>query len=269
MRSIHLDPDTDRKSLLSFVKPVCRQGRMMLPLISLSYIAEQLAELSEELCTFGEELEPSPQILLTGLGRIIEVLQAADGDGGDFTRQIQHLTGSEPELILDYSLRLITQLAGVAERLNLPQHAEAIERLSLPLSLWMLRRGCELSRPEPVVNALARLANHLDQIDSLIELYGLMNEILDAIGIERALELEQTGQPCRVLLINRAIVATRIRHPELMESAFQAIARYLPDEAPAFFREGMSQIERLDYPTPARAVMERYFTVWCAGQRLH
>ncbi|QIK38144.1 hypothetical protein GWK36_09300 [Caldichromatium japonicum] len=244
----------------------------MLPPIDLGYIAEQLDELGEELCARGEELDPPPETLLLALRRMIEVLQTADGAGAaDFGHQIQGLTGSDPELILSYGIQLLTQLAGTAERMDLPQHAQALERLTLPLSLWMLRRGCELSYPEPVVNALAHLANHLHHAESLIELYGLMNEILESIGLERALASEsgQSNRPCHVLLINRAIVATRTRQPELMDSAFRSIADYLPDEAPAFFREGMSQIEGLDYPAAARTVMEHYFTAWCTGQRLH
>ncbi len=40
-------------------------------------------------------------------------------------------------------------------------------------------------------------------------------------------------------------------------------------DAPDFFREGMGQIEALDYPPQVREVMQRYFEVWCVGQRLH
>jgi hypothetical protein len=248
----------------------------MLPPIDISHIAHRLDELGEELQRVCDEstdpIEPPPQALLTGLERLLDVLHAADsGSRLDFVRQIQQTTGSDPELILEHGLRLIVQLADLAVRLNLLDQAQALERLALPLSVWMLRRGCELPHPEPVVNALARLANSLRQPESLIELYGLMNEIMDAIGIERALELEtdNPAHPWRVLLINRAIVATRTRQPALMEAAFQTIVEHLPEEAPDFFREGMGQMETLDYPPQAREVMQRYFETWCSGQRLH
>lgn len=248
----------------------------MLPPIDISHIAQRLDELGEELQRVSDEspepVEPTPQALLTGLERLLDVLHAADsGSRTDFARQIRQATGSDPELILEHGLHLIVQLAELAQRLNLPKQSQALERLALPLSVWMLRRGCELPHPEPVVNALARLANGLRRPESLVELYGLMNEIMDAIGIERALELEtdNPARPWRVLLINRAIVATRTRQPVLMEAAFQTIAEHLPEEAPDFFREGMGQMEALDYPPQAREVMQRYFEAWCSGQRLH
>jgi hypothetical protein len=139
------------------------------------------------------------------------------------------------------------------------------------MRVWMLRRGCELPHPEPVVNALAWMANSMRRPESLVELYGLMSEIMDAIGIERVRELETNTptRPWRVLLINRAIIATRTRQPALMEAAFQTIAEHLPEEAPDFFREGMGQMETLDYPTQAREIMQRYFEIWCTRQRLH
>lgn len=245
----------------------------MLPPIDLGYVAQQLDEIGEDLMNLDEAepaLDPSPQTLLTGLRRVLEVLESADSEAGEFDQRIRRLTGSEPELILIYGLRLLGQLAEAARQLRLPTQAQAIECLSLPLSLWMLRRGCELTQPEPAINALAHLANHLDRSEALIELYGLMNELLAAIDLDRALvDGDPSGRPWQVLLLNRAIVATRARQPELMEDAFQAIAEYLPQEAPDFFREGMSQIEALDYPPRVRAVMERYFTAWCTNQRLH
>ncbi|MGQ9659527.1 MAG: hypothetical protein ACUVQI_06565 [Thermochromatium sp.] len=248
----------------------------MLPPIDINHIAQHLNELGEELQRVSEEssepIEPTPRALLMGLERLLDVLH--DAEGGlptDFAPRIRRATGSDPELVLEHGLHLIVQLSELAQRLNLPTQAQALEQLTIPLSLWMLRRGCELSYPEPVVNALARLANTLHHPELLVELYGIMSEIMDAIGPERALEREADNPACpwRVLLINRAIVATRTRQPVLMEAAFQTIVEHLPEEAPDFFREGMGQMETLDYPPQAREVMQRYFEIWCSGQRLH
>jgi hypothetical protein len=54
-----------------------------------------------------------------------------------------------------------------------------------------------------------------------------------------------------------------------MVDAFESICEHLPDAAPDFFREGMGQMDALDYPPAVRQVMERYYQSWCAGQRLH
>ncbi|MBK1718981.1 hypothetical protein CKO27_15260 [Thiocystis violacea] len=248
----------------------------MLPPIDISYIANRLGELGEDLQRAREDagnpIEPPPHILITGLDRLLDIIRAADkGSSADFAKAVQDTTGSDPEVLLEHGLHLLAQLAGVAERLGLADQARAIEQLALPLSCWMLRRGCELPHPEPVVNAMALLANSLRQPERLAELFGLMTEVMDGIGSERGLEMElgNPARPWRVLLMNRAIVATRSHQPILMEEAFDSIVEHLPEDAPDFFREGMGQMEALDYPVHVREVMRRYFEVWCVGQRLH
>ncbi len=74
-------------------------------------------------------------------------------------------------------------------------------------------------------------------------------------------------RPWRVLLLNRAIVATRSNEPALMEEAFDALVEHLPDETSGFFREGMEQMDALNYPPRVRAVMQRYYDQ-CRGQRV-
>lgn len=248
----------------------------MLPPIDISYIAERLVELGDDIQHAFEEstdaVEPAPLVLLDGLDRFIETLRSADrGLPAAFPTNIQDATGSDPEILLEHGLRLLTQLAGIAERLELLRHAQAVEQLCLPLACWMLRRGAELQYPEPVVNAAAHLANSLEKPHQLAELFGLLDEVMQGIDLEQSPETQtsNTLRPWSVLLINRAIVATRSRRPQLMDKAFQAIAEHLPEAAPDFFREGMGQMESLDYPPQVREVMQRYFDIWCVGQRLH
>ena len=248
----------------------------MLPPIDISYVADRLDELGEDLQRAfedaAESIEPAPQVLLGGLTRLLDIIRAADQkSSADFENSLREATGSEPEVVLEHGLHLLSQLSGVASRLGLSEQARAIDQLSLPLSGWMLRRGCELPHPEPVVNAMALLANGLRRPEQLAELFALMNEIMNGIGSERAAETEAMNpdRPWRVLLLNRAIVATRSHQPSLMEEAFSAVVEQLPEEAPDFFREGMGQMEALDYPAQVREVMQRYFEIWCVGQKLH
>ena len=248
----------------------------MLPPIDMSYIADQIVELGDEIQRACEDsattLEPAPQVIVSGLERLLDIIRAADKDSLDESaRALRGATGLAPASLLDHGINLLMQLAELARQLNLAHQARALEQLTLPLCCWMLRRGGELPRPEPVINATAELANSLREPDQLVALFGLMNEIIDGIGLERALESETTNpaRPWRVLLLNRAIVATRSRQPALMEEAFAAIIEHLPEDAPDFFREGMGQMEALNYPVHVREVMQRYFDRWCTGQRLH
>jgi hypothetical protein len=248
----------------------------MLPPIDISFVADRLSDLSDEIQHAFEEsgavAEPAPQVLLEGLSRLLDTLRAADSPlAAELAARIRAATGSDPEVLLDHGLRLLGELAELARQLNLPRLAQAVEQLCLPLACWMLRRGCELQHPELVVNAGAHLANGLSAQEDLAELYGLLNEVMRGIGIERALELETVSpaRPWRILLINRAIVATRSHQPHLMEEAFQSVIEHLRADAPDFFREGMGQMETQDYPPQVREVMQRYFETWCVGQRLH
>ncbi|NEV64810.1 hypothetical protein G3446_23570 [Thiorhodococcus minor] len=247
-----------------------------LPPIDISYIADRLDDISDDLeHAYDEALDaegPEPRVLLEGMRRLIDTMRAADaGPPAQFSERLQKSTGSDPEVLLEHGLRLLTQLSDLAAQLNLPHHAEHVEQLCLPLACWLLRRGAELQHPEPVVNAAAHIANGLKSPTELAELFGLLSEVMNGIGIERALELESSSpeRPWRVLLLNRAIVATRSHQPALMEEAFQSVVEHLREDAPDFFREGMGQMESLDYPLQVREVMQRYFDVWCVGQKLH
>ena len=82
-------------------------------------------------------------------------------------------------------------------------------------------------------------------------------------------ELADSTRPWRVLLLNRAIVATRSHRPDLMESAFKAVVDGLPGDAPEFFREAMGQMAALNYPPQVRTVVQRYADAWCVRRTLH
>jgi hypothetical protein len=253
---------------------------IMLPPVDIHSIAEEIARLGEEVQGLAEDsresLEPQPGVLTDGLAALLDTLAEAEastitGSGPALRRH----SAVEPEGLLTHGLDLLSRLAGLAARLGQPQLAQAIEGLSLPLACWLMRRGVELLHPEPVVNAAAALANNLREPDDLAALYALMSEVVEGVSPGETQDSEGDGQgtvanrPWRVLLLNRAIVATRSHRPSLMVEAFQAVCEHLPEDAPTFFREGMGQMEALNYPQPVRDVMDRYYGLWCAGQRLH
>lgn len=248
----------------------------MLPPVDVAYIADELDRLGEEIQRAFEEsvapVEPHPDIPLLGLQQLLDALRSAEAETPDASAlALRNQTGGEPEVLLDHGLELLSQLSDVAERLGLPQSARAVERLSLPLACWLLRRGSELPHPEQVVNAAAALANSLREPDELAGLYALMSEVVNGVSPQEIHRVDDPSpaRPWRVLLLNRAIVATRSHRPALMTEAFDAVIEHLPEDAPEFFREGMGQMEALNYPTPVREVMQRYYERWCSGQRLH
>ncbi len=247
----------------------------MLPPIDLSHVCEEFARLGDELQHAsdegGEALETPPQVLVTGMTALLDTLRHLGASSpAAFAPAVRGQLGSEPELMLGHGLRFIGDLAALARRLDQAQAARSAETLALPLACWMLRRGVELETPELVVNAAATLANQLREPDELAVLHGLMSEIVEGVS-PAAIHTDplNPNRPWRLLLLNRGIVATRSHRTNLMVESFQAICEQLPDDAAEFFREGMGQMEALDYPPPVREVMERYYRLWCADQRLH
>lgn len=247
----------------------------MLPPIDISYIAEELRMLSDELVDAYEDRKgdtaTEPQILLEALADLFEGLRRLEDDGA-VPRSIDEPTPSRSKdlrTLGDQGIDLLARLAALANRLLSPQQAHTIEELALPLACWIARRGGELGYLTPVVEGAASLANRIRRPSELGQLYGLLTEVIDAVDprISQDEGAADPSRPWRMLLLNRAIVATRAHRLELMEEAFEAVVEYLPDDAPAFFREGMEQMDTLNYPPQVRKVMQRYHEQ-CSGQRV-
>ena len=106
----------------------------------------------------------------------------------------------------------------------------------------------------PVVNGAASVANSLKQPGDLGQLYGLLTEVVNAVKPQISQDTASTDptRPWRILLLNRAIVATRSHQPALMEEAFEALVEHRPDAAPGFFREGAAERWRALSQIPAK-----------------
>jgi hypothetical protein len=124
---------------------------------------------------------------------------------------------------------------------------------------------------EPVVDALALLANNTREPSRLEALSHVISRIVAAVSplISQDLEKLNPGRPWRVLLLNQSIIATRSHNPELMEQAFAVLTGKLPEDAARFFSEGMQQMDALNYPAPVRKVMEKYHRQWTVNRALH
>lgn len=244
----------------------------MLPQIDISKIAEDLDLLSDEVQDAYDEgardQDTEPKTLVDALRETLHALERYQDQpaGSD-----DLLGGKHMNTLTDHGLDLLGQLAALADGLQLPEQARKIEALALPFACCAARCNAEIASPSLAINAAAALANQLKRPEQLEALYGLMSEVVDAVSPRITVEIasEDPDRPWRVLLLNRAIVATRSHQPRLMEEAFDAVADQLPDDAPRFFREGMGQMETLDYPEQVRTVMTRYYEKWCTPRTLH
>lgn len=257
---------------------------MGLPPADIHLLADALREAVDEVVEAYEEEQPqaadqvTPKLLAEAAGQLIDLLKRIDSD-----RNAGRLTALEPgteppalasedlSQLADYGLSLLEDLSAWAQRLGAQDRKRDLELLAYPLALWVARQGGELRTMEPVVNAVAVLANQSHEARALEDLYTGTGELIEAaaLTIRQDLEKGNPGRPWRVLNLNRAIIATRTHNPRIMEQAFEILVQNLPEDAPAFFREGMGQVDALDYPAAVRTVMERYYRRWCLQRTLH
>ena len=211
----------------------------------------------------------SPSLLAEAMQKVFDLLRIIQKT--DSTEAGQ--AADEPNLhtLGDYGFNLLADLSSIAGSHKLDELSLELEGLSLPFALWLARQGGTLSTLEPIVNALSRQANSVREPIALEQLYELTGEIQQAVAPALQQDLEKTnpGRPWRLLVLNRAIIATRSHRPELIVSAYDSLLQHLPEEAPGFFREGMQQMVALNYPQPVRHVVEKYYNLWSVERTLH
>jgi len=218
-----------------------------------------------------EEEEVGPVVLIDALLQLCDILKKIDAetDAGNRAHggaRPALLTSGELSELGNYGFNLLADIGNWASTLGLAHDGQQLNDQVLPLAIWLVRRGGELRTLETVVDALAAYANSIQSPEVLEDLSHLMGEIIEAVtpAIKQDLEGVNPTRPWRILNLNRGIVATRSHNPAVMEEAFQTLVRNLPEDAPAFFNEGMVQMEELDYPQPVRDVMQKYFQEWSA-----
>jgi hypothetical protein len=179
----------------------------------------------------------------------------------------------EPDLekVGDHVIDLIDRLAQQAQREQAHAQAQQLRGLLLAVACCVVRGGGELTSLRPVVSAAAEHAHQEHDAAQIRILYQMTDDIARGMSARcsGAAPDSERFQAWRVLLINRAIIATRTLDPKLMEAAFEALLEELPADAPAFFREGMRQMALLSCPSEVREVMRRYHETRTTGERLH
>ncbi len=170
------------------------------------------------------------------------------------------IDAGEATEISDYGFVLLLKLIDLMERLDMPHRRREIEQISLVFARWTIGYDGTINYLEPVVNAIAQLANLMQKKQALLALSELIADIVDHCSPELKQDAADSEalRPWRLLHINRGIVATRTHDLEVMRRAFDEFLIYLPQDASGFFAEGMREMDALDYPSHVREVMESY-----------
>ncbi|HIO92525.1 MAG TPA: hypothetical protein EYG68_06740 [Leucothrix mucor] len=146
------------------------------------------------------------------------------------------------------------------------KYSQLIDAIILSFSYWVARNDGLIPQLDFVVNTLARTANAIHEKTALQSLYEVATYIIDAVpeDIKSSSSSLGASDPWRILVMNYCIISTRTHTPELMEKAFDVLLKYFSTEAPAFFQQGMNEMERIKYPSQVKAVIERYSQKYAA-----
>jgi hypothetical protein len=139
--------------------------------------------------------------------------------------------------------------------------------LVIGVALWAIRHDVGLDAVEPVANALAQRSNRAANKQELAAAFGLMQGVIAHVAPLLSADLERSNpeRPWRILHANLAITAIRSEDPALMDFAFDALDRALPDERAGFYSEALALALA---PGIAPAVRERIaarHSQWTAG----
>jgi hypothetical protein len=170
----------------------------------------------------------------------------------------------------DYGITLLMDLGAWARQLGLDGTDAEFDQIALAFADWVMRHDGEIRTLEPLVDALARLANRAREPEDLEDLANLMTRVIHATAVRARQDHAKTrpSEPWRLLHLNRGIVATRTHNTVLMEQVFDELVSDLPTDARQFFADGMQQMDRFGYPVTVRTVMARYFDRW-TRPRMH
>jgi hypothetical protein len=213
-----------------------------------------------------EAIQPAPaaQVTPQQLHAGIEQFLVSGRQLDDVRGQSRRADPEEVSRLGEYGITLLTDLYMWARRLGLDDMEAEFDVVALAFADWTTRHAGELRTIEPIVDALANIANRTRDADTLERLTHLMTRVIHATAAPARAGIGQSAstRPWRLLNLNRGIVATRTHNAELMAEVFDELVQNLPGEAEQFFAEGMQQMDALKYPGHVRAVMERYFDRW-------
>jgi hypothetical protein len=183
---------------------------------------------------FGAPDAPPPGSDADDLERCFRALDALDRDYG--------AEGPLPVEGADELLAAtLTTLARIAQ--HAPETAQvSVAEATSSVALWALGHGLAIAPVEPVVNALATRANATRSPHAATAVLDLMERVIDNVAPRLRADLERSNpeRPWRLLHANLAITAIRTGDAAIMDRAFDALERALPDEARAFYGEAMA-----------------------------
>lgn len=166
----------------------------------------------------------------------------------------------EATQVCDFGFLLLGKLLEMNARLDLADEHHEIEQLTLAIVHWAIRHGATLRDPQPVVNAVNRLAGSMRDRNALQALADLLDDIVErcAPALQQGHEGAGDSAPWRELHVCRCEVALHGGDPEAIRRAFDEFLLYLPRQAQGFFADFISNAQTRDYPPRVRELVADY-----------
>lgn len=198
--------------------------------------------------------EESIGVTIAAMNQFFDIVEGVESKRADFV--VNDITD-----IGEHGLSLLEKLMQKADSLQLINEKMSLGQITLVIADWVIQQDGTLNYLEPIVDALAQVANATSDTEQLVALAAFMGEIADACSdsIKQDIEVNNMHRPWRILHINRGIVAIRTNNIATIHSVFASLIAALPLDAANFFKEGMSEMVRLNYPDAVREVMQEYF----------
>ncbi len=214
---------------------------------------------AEELVQTEQNTNPSAssdelQTSIQAMNQFFDIAEGVD-------KSKQEFVTNDITDIGEHGLSVLEKLAFKANELQLDETRQVMQQMALVIADWVIQRNGQINLLEPIVDALAQTANATKDTAELITLADFIGEIADACSdaIKQDIELSNMHRPWRLLNINRGIVATRSHDVDTIQHVFSDLITALPMDAPGFFKEGMSEMVRMNYPEHVREIMQDYF----------
>jgi hypothetical protein len=238
-----------------------------------------IAFLYESFCEFTRNLqetwENNPDLAAAGNHpqQLVDAMSQLAGILRKIEEADEPLQGAPRDIptLGEFGVQLLSDLSEIAAGLDMDESARGLENLCLPMAVWTARHGGEIRHLTPVVNALAYFAEHGGDPEFMAELLILSNEVYEAVSPRVSEDPDRSNpmRPWRLLILNRARIATRTLQPALMQPAFDNLVEHLPEDASGFFEDAMEQLHSSDYPEAVRDLMTRYYRAFGSRRVLH
>lgn len=203
----------------------------------------------------GETRDADIFVIITALQQIFDIAEAVDSQDQSLPPEEITDIGEQAFLLIDTLIfKLVSQ--------SYESEQQDVEQVALVIAQWIILHHAALTNIQSIVNALAYLANAVQDKAALSQLAAFTGQVAHACSdaIKHDLDNSNPMRPWRILNINRGIVATRSHDLDLIREVLAELIEAIPMDAPEFFQEGMSEMVQQNYPQPVREVMEEFYT---------